>query len=46
MKQTYTKAPVIPRGYERLNYNLWMAYVTKTVNKITGTTPDQRLIKS
>lgn len=44
-KTTYTQPPVIPKGYTGTTYNNWMKYVTEQVSKLTGTHPDQRLIK-
>lgn len=39
MKRTFTVQPIVPKGYTGGDYNNWMKYVQKQINKLNQTKP-------
>lgn len=45
MKRTSTQQPVIPQGYTGRNFNLWIRYVQREIDKVRGTSVAERILR-
>lgn len=45
MKRTSTQRPVVPIGYTGQNFNLWIRYINREIDKLKGTDTARRILR-